>query len=164
MLTATQSATRTGSASKTAARTGRTGGCHRQGQPPVPRRRAVDRKTRPLGDLPNASATELRLDGGSTLGAQASGGKLFLHFQDEDLEWLILDSTVIRAHPTLPARKKKRRHGRAGPRQSRGGWGTKIHAAVSGLMTAGDGAHKRRQEADVSHAKALLDACPPGRK
>jgi transposase len=45
--------------------------------------------------------------------------KVFLHFQDEDLEWLILDSTVIRAHPHAAGAKKKatgrgRRWARAG--------------------------------------------------
>src|SRR6185369_5251046 len=34
--------------------------------------------------------------------------KLFGQFQDEDLEWLILDSTVIRAHPHAAGAKKKR--------------------------------------------------------
>src|SRR5215211_322584 len=33
--------------------------------------------------------------------------KLFGHFQDEDLEWLILDSTVIRAHPHAAGAGKK---------------------------------------------------------
>ncbi len=33
--------------------------------------------------------------------------KLFGIFQDEDLEWLILDSTVIRAHPPAAGAKKK---------------------------------------------------------
>jgi len=33
--------------------------------------------------------------------------KLFGIFQDEDLEWLILDSTVIRAHPHAAGAKKK---------------------------------------------------------
>jgi transposase len=33
--------------------------------------------------------------------------KLFLHFQDEDLEWLVLDSTIIRAHPHAAGAKKK---------------------------------------------------------
>jgi transposase len=42
--------------------------------------------------------------------------KLFGHFQDEDLEWLILDSTVIRAHPHAAGAKKKRRRRRAGGR------------------------------------------------
>ena len=33
--------------------------------------------------------------------------KLFGHFQDEDLEWLVLDSTIIRAHPHAAGAKKK---------------------------------------------------------
>jgi transposase len=33
--------------------------------------------------------------------------KLFGHFQDEDLEWLVLDSTIIRAHPHAAGAPKK---------------------------------------------------------
>lgn len=33
--------------------------------------------------------------------------KLFEHFQDPDLEWLLLDSTIIRAHPHAAGAKKK---------------------------------------------------------
>jgi transposase len=33
--------------------------------------------------------------------------KIFQHFQDPDLEWLILDSTIIRAHPHAAGAKKK---------------------------------------------------------
>src|SRR5262249_18383157 len=33
--------------------------------------------------------------------------KLFGQFQDEDLEWLVLDSTIIRAHPPATGAKKK---------------------------------------------------------
>ena len=33
--------------------------------------------------------------------------KLFGHFQDEDLEWLVLDSTIIRAHPHAAGAKEK---------------------------------------------------------
>jgi transposase len=49
--------------------------------------------------------------------------KLFGLFQDEDLEWLILDSTVIRAHPhAAGARKKKTAAGsRAWARAGAGG-------------------------------------------
>lgn len=42
---------------------------------------------------------------------------VFAALQDPDLEWLILDSTVIRAHPCAAGAKKKgrqRRSGRAG--------------------------------------------------
>jgi transposase len=90
--------------------------------------------------------------------------KVFRELQDPDLEWLILDSTIIRAHPHAAGAKKKRdgSGGQIGQAlgRSRGGFGTKIHAAVTGLglptvllLSAG-------QEADVSHAPALLDAVP----
>src|ERR1700722_9759100 len=48
--------------------------------------------------------------------------KLFGQFQDDDLEWLILDSTIIRAHPHAAGAKKKR-HGRAVPGQEPGRMG-----------------------------------------
>ena len=44
--------------------------------------------------------------------------------------------------------------------KSRGGWGTKIHAAVSGLMLPVTAHLSAGQEADVSHAKTLLGAVP----
>jgi transposase len=90
--------------------------------------------------------------------------KVFDAFQDPDLEWIVLDSTVIRAHPHA-AGARKNPDGSGGQSEqalgrSRGGFGTKIHAAVSGLLlpvvlllTAG-------QEADVSHAGALLGGVP----
>ena len=64
--------------------------------------------------------------------------RVFVALQDPDLEWLILDSTIIRAHPHAAGAKKKRT-GRgdkasrrwaevgaaSGPRSTRGsvGWG-----------------------------------------
>ena len=39
---------------------------------------------------------------------------LFAALQDPDLEWLVLDSTVIRAHPCAAGAKKSRRDGRPG--------------------------------------------------
>jgi transposase len=90
--------------------------------------------------------------------------KVFEILQDPDLEWLILDSTIIRAHPHA-AGAKKNSDGSGGQSQqalgrSRGGFGTKIHAAVSGLglparivLTAG-------QQADVSQAGKLIEDLP----
>jgi transposase len=46
--------------------------------------------------------------------------------------------------------------------KSRGGWGTKIHAAVSGLMLPVTVHLSAGQEADVSHAPELLGAVPAG--
>ncbi len=90
--------------------------------------------------------------------------KIFKQLQDPDLEWLILDSTIIRAHPHAAGAKKKS-DGTGGQSEqalgrSRGGFGTKIHAVVTGLglptvlrLTAG-------QEADVTQAATLLEAVP----
>jgi transposase len=90
--------------------------------------------------------------------------KVFEQLQDPDLEWLILDSTTVRAHPHAAGAKKKA-DGSGGQAEqalgrSRGGFGTKIHAAVSGLMlpvrlllTAG-------QAADVTQAGPLTAGLP----
>ena len=90
--------------------------------------------------------------------------EVFEVLQDPDLEWLILDSTVIRAHQHA-AGARKGDDGTGGQAdqalgRSRGGLGTKIHAAVSGLMlpvrlllTAG-------QEADVTQAEKLIEGLP----
>jgi len=89
---------------------------------------------------------------------------VFERLQDPDLEWLILDSTIVRAHPHA-AGARKNADGTGGQDEqalgrSRGGFGTKIHATVSGLMlpvrlllTAG-------QEADVTQAEALIAGLP----
>jgi transposase len=90
--------------------------------------------------------------------------KVFEVLQDPDLEWLILDSTIIRAHPHAAGAKKKP-DGTGGQSEqalgrSRGGFGTKIHAAVSGLglpvrivLTAG-------QQADITQAGELIEELP----
>jgi transposase len=89
---------------------------------------------------------------------------VFEALQDPDLEWLVLDSTVIRAHPCAAGAKKKA-DGSGGQDEqalgrSRGGFGTKIHGGVSGLglpvkliLTPG-------QAADVTQAKALIEDVP----
>ena len=90
--------------------------------------------------------------------------KVFDALQDPDLEWLILDSTVIRAHPhAAGARKKADGSGGQDAQalgRSRGGFGTKIHAAVSGLMLPVTVLLSAGQEADVSYAAPLLEAVP----
>jgi len=48
--------------------------------------------------------------------------------KDPDLEHLILDSTVVRAHPWAAAKKGEQALGR-----SRGGYSTQIHVSVDGL-------------------------------
>jgi transposase len=87
--------------------------------------------------------------------------KVFETLQDPDLEWLILDSTIIRAHPHAAGARKKA-DGSGGQDEqalgrSRGGFGTKIHAVVSGLMLPVVLLLSAGQEADVSYAEKLLD-------
>ena len=76
---------------------------------------------------------------------------------DPDLEYLILDSTVIRAHPCA-AGAAKAQDGQAQQAlgRSRGGFSTKIHLSVDGLgnslrfkLTAG-------QRHDITQAEALV--------
>ena len=57
------------------------------------------------------------------------------HFaKDPDMEWLIIDSTIIRAHPCAGGALKTS-GGQASQAlgRSRGGFSTKIHIAVDGL-------------------------------
>jgi transposase len=87
--------------------------------------------------------------------------KLFGVFQDPDLEWLILDSTVVRAHPhAAGARKSSGGQAAQALGRSRGGFGTKVHAAVSGLLLPVALLLSAGQQADVSHAPTLLAAVP----
>jgi transposase len=90
--------------------------------------------------------------------------KIFQHFQDPDLEWLILDSTIIRAHPHA-AGARKNSDGSGGQDEqalgrSRGGFGTKIHTIVSGLGLPVVFIVSAGQEADVSYAEPLLAQVP----
>ena len=61
--------------------------------------------------------------------------RVFVALQDPDLEWLILDSTIIRAHPHAAGAKKKR--------TGRGGKASRPSAAAA----AGSGPRFTRQSA-----------------
>jgi transposase len=80
--------------------------------------------------------------------------RIFQSVQDPDLEWLMLDSTVIRAHLHAAGMNT------AGDDQalgySRGGFGTKIHIAVDALGNPVSIHLSPGQDADVTHAKELL--------
>ena len=69
----------------------------------------IARTGAPWRDLPerfgNWNSVWRRFDRWS---AKGTWGKVFEALQDPDLEWLILDSTVIRAHPCAAGAKKKR--------------------------------------------------------
>lgn len=80
------------------------------------------------------------------------------HFADDpDMEYLIFDSTIVRAHPCAAgALKKDGGQAEQALGRSRGGFSTKIHAGVDGLgnplrfrLTAG-------QRHDITQAEALL--------
>ena len=61
--------------------------------------------------------------------------KMMTHFSDDpDMEWLLLDSTVVRAHPCAAGTPKKK-GGQAAQSlgRSRGGFSTKIHVNVDAL-------------------------------
>lgn len=74
--------------------------------------------------------------------------------QDPDLEWLLLDSTVIRAHPHAAGMSTEADDQALG--RSRGGFGTKVHLAVDALGNPVTLHLSPGQDADISHAEALL--------
>jgi len=60
---------------------------------------------------------------------------LFSHFSDDpDMEWILLDSTIVRAHPCAAgAPQKKGGQAAQSLGRSRGGFGTKIHVSTDAL-------------------------------
>ena len=79
--------------------------------------------------------------------------------QDPDLEWLMLDSTVIRAHPHSAGMNTDGADQALG--YSRGGFGTKIHLAVDSLGNPVSIHLSPGQDADITHAAALLGEQEP---
>lgn len=80
--------------------------------------------------------------------------RIYAAVQDPDLEWLMLDSTVIRAHPHAAGMNTKENDQALG--YSRGGFGTKIHLATDSLGNPVTITLSPGQDADISHAEALL--------
>ena len=85
--------------------------------------------------------------------------RLHQHFVNApDMEWLVIDTTIIRAHPCAAgALKTSGGQDSQALGRSRGGFSTKIHIAVDGLgnplrfmLTAG-------QRHDITCAEALID-------
>jgi transposase len=74
--------------------------------------------------------------------------------QDPDLEWLMLDSTVIRAHHHAAGMNGGADNQALG--RSRGGFGTKIHLAVDALGNPLKVHVSPGQDADSTHAETLL--------
>ena len=81
--------------------------------------------------------------------------RVFEELKDPDLEWLILDSTVIRAHQHAAGAAKKGGADQALGR-SRGGFGTKLHIAVDGLGNPVEFILTGGQEADINQGEALI--------
>src|SRR3954470_2753217 len=149
-----------------AARAGRAARRHRQGQPPLRRRRPVDRQdrrtlarpARPLRPL------ELRLETLQPLGTQRRLGE-GLRGAAGPRPGVADPRLHHRPRPPARRRRKKGAGGTGGQQgqalgRSRGGFSTKVHAAVSGLglpvkvvLTAG-------QEADVTQAGKLIEGVP----
>ncbi len=85
--------------------------------------------------------------------------RLHHHFvQDPDMEWLIIDTTIIRAHPCA-AGALKTSGGQASQAlgRSRGGFSTKIHIAVNGLGNPLRFMLTASQRHDIICAEALID-------
>jgi transposase len=91
--------------------------------------------------------------------------RVFQVLQDPDLEWVILDSTSIRAHRHAAAAKQKVDGSGSQADQavgrSRGGLTTKIHGALSGLGLPAQLHLTPGQAADVSQGEGLLAGLRP---
>jgi transposase len=79
---------------------------------------------------------------------------VFEAIQDPDLEWLMIDSTVIRAHQHAAGMNGGEDDQALG--RSRGGFGTKIHLAVDSLGNPVSIELSPGQDADCIHAEKLL--------
>ena len=80
--------------------------------------------------------------------------RIFAAVQDPDLEWLMIDSTVIRAHHHAAGMNGGDDDQDLG--RSRGGFGTKLHLAVDSLGNPVELHLSPGQDADIRHAEKLL--------
>jgi transposase len=79
--------------------------------------------------------------------------------QDPDLQLLLVDSTIIRAHQHAAGGSGGQEEEDLG--RSRGGFSTKIHIAVNEVGAPVNITLSPGQEADINHAKPLLEGCNP---
>jgi putative transposase len=82
--------------------------------------------------------------------------------READLEWLMIDSTIVRAHQHAAgaSRQKGRPHAQ-GLRRSRGGLSTKIHAAGDGLGNPVRLIGSPGQLNDIAFAHELIEGFAP---
>ena len=85
---------------------------------------------------------------------------IFDALQDPDLEWLLIDSTVIRAHHHAAGMNTGGSDEDLG--RSRGGFGTKTHAAFDALGNPVAFHLSPGQDADITHAEQVVGDRPPG--
>lgn len=85
--------------------------------------------------------------------------RLHQHFvNDPDMEWLIIDTTIVRAHPCAAgALKTSGGQDSQALGRSRGGFSTKIHVAVDGLGNPLRFELSAGQQHDITCAEALID-------
>ena len=85
--------------------------------------------------------------------------KMHIFFaNDPDMESIMIDSTVVRAHPCAAgAMKKEGQEQDQALGRSRGGFSTKVHVLVDALGNPLDFILTGGQVADVTQAKALLE-------
>ena len=82
--------------------------------------------------------------------------RVFAALQDPDLEWLLLDATIARAHQHAAGAKDSTAEAEALGR-SRGGFSTKIHVVVDALGNPIRIILSPGQAADISFAEELID-------
>lgn len=75
--------------------------------------------------------------------------------QNPDLEHLLIDSTIMRAHPCAAGAQKK--HGEQALGRSRGGFSTKLHLSADGLGNALRYQLTAGQASDIKQAAALIE-------
>ena len=80
--------------------------------------------------------------------------RVFEAVRDPDLEWLMIDSTVIRAHHHAAGMNGGGDDQDLG--RSRGGFGTKLHLSVESLGLPLEIHLSPGQDADITHAETLL--------
>lgn len=86
--------------------------------------------------------------------------QIFEALQDPDLEWLLIDSTVIRAHQHAAGMNTGGADEDLG--RSCGGFGTKIHAGFDALGNPVTCHLSPGQDADITHAETVIGDRTPG--